>query len=99
MKRYTSSKADLIRVAADAVKVNPDGTFSGDAINQLSKCEDFLALIAQERQAVIAEMDRLRARNQTKSVRFRELFISKLVYANIETQLAHCGLSDITKES
>jgi hypothetical protein len=98
MKRYTSTKTDLIRVAADAVKVNPDGTFSGEAINQLSKCEDFLALIAQERQAVIAEMDRLRARNQTKSVRFRELFISKLVYANLYAQLAHCGLSDETVE-
>lgn len=98
MKRFTINRADQPVVSADAVQVNPDGTFSGEAINRLSKCEDFLALIAQERQAVIAEMDRLRDRNQTKSVRFRELFISKLVYANIETQLAHCGLSDLTKE-
>ena len=98
MKRYTISQANQATVAAEAIQVNPDGSFSGAAIVQLSKCEDFLALISQERQAVIAEMDRLRERNQTKSVRFRELFISKLVYANLAAQLAHCGLTDDSME-
>lgn len=94
MKRFTRQYNHRIVIDESTITLHDDHTVSGPAIDQLSRCEDFLTLIHKERDAVIAEMDRLRERNQTKSVRFRELFISKLVYANIEAQLAHCGLSD-----
>lgn len=98
MKRYTRQQDHRTVIDESEITRHDDHTVSGPAIDQLSRCEDFLTLIQNERDAVIAEMNRLRERNQTKSVRFRELFISKLVYANIEAQLAHCGLSDHPKE-
>ena len=93
MKRFTRQHDHRIVIDESTISLHDDHTVSGRAFDQLSRCEDFLTLIHKERDAVIAEMDRLRERNQTKSVRFRELFISKLVYANIEAQPAHCWLS------
>jgi hypothetical protein len=98
MKRYTKPTNQQYVIASNNVVELPDQQLSGPAIDQFGRCEDFLELIRKERESIINEMDRLRERNQTKSVRFRELFISKLVYANIEAQLAHCGLSDSPKE-
>lgn len=94
MKRFTRQLNQHTVIDASEVVLHPEHILSGPAIDQLGRCEDFLELIRKERDAIVTEMDRLRDRNQTKSVRFRELFISKLVYANIEAQLAHCGLSD-----
>lgn len=98
MKRFTRRIDQLTMIDADQIHIQPDQTVSGPAIDHLGRCEDFLELILHEKTAISAEMDRLRSKNQTKSVRFRELFISKLIYANIEAQLAHCGLGEITKE-
>jgi hypothetical protein len=98
MKRYTQRIDHQVVVSSNEVITLPDHQLTGPAIDRLGRCEDFLELIRQEREAILTEMDRLRERNQTKSVRFRELFISKLVYANIEAQLAHCGLTDESKE-
>ena len=98
MKRYTYRLNQTNVIDASMVISESAATLTGPAIDQLSRCEDFLELIRKERETIIREMDRLRERNQTKSVRFRELFIAKLVYANIDAQLAHCGLSDDTKE-
>ncbi len=98
MKRYSQPTDRHYVIKATDVTALPTHQLTGPAIDQLGRCEDFLELIRSEREAILTEMDRLRERNQTKSVRFRELFISKLVYANIEAQLAHCGLSDEPKE-
>lgn len=98
MKRYTQHLNQQYIISSTDVVELPDLQLSGPAIDRFGRCEDFLELIRQEREAILTEMDRLRERQQTKSVRFRELFISKLVYANIEAQLAHCGLNEDPKE-
>lgn len=98
MKRFTLHRGEHYFIPDTELTEGPDHTLSGPAVDQLGHCEDFLELIRKEREAILSEMERLRARNQTKSVRFRELFISKLVYANIEAQLAHCGLSEFIQE-
>ena len=62
------------------------------AIDKLAKFEDFFFDLEKNINVIIEEMDRLREEDKTRSPRFKELFMKKMINSNILLMLKYYGL-------
>ena len=65
---------------------------AGAAIDKLAKFEDFFFDLEKNINVIADEMDRLRAQDKTRSPRFKELFVKKMINSNILLMLKYYGL-------
>lgn len=78
MPRFTVPAEDVFLVSEDMVRAVPGG-YGGPAVQRLAQFEDIVDRLIQEQQDISAEMDRLHIAGKEKSVKFRELFATKML--------------------
>ena len=65
---------------------------TGAAIDRLAKFENFFFDLEKNVNVIAEEMDRLREEDKTRSPRFKELFVKKMINNNILLMLKYYGL-------
>ena len=85
MERYTQQQSGIwgLRGGSDTLP---------QALERLSKCENLLADLEEERQDLTQRMETLRAQGKNKTVQFKELMARKLVNQQLRLRLEQYGL-------
>ncbi len=65
---------------------------AGTAIDKLAKFEDFFFDLEKNINVIAEEMNRLKEEDKTRSPRFKELFVKKMINSNILLMLKYYGL-------
>jgi hypothetical protein len=76
MKRKTK-KINNHYVVDEIINRDENG-YSGEAIELLAKFENYYEDLVSRQEAIIKEMDKLKAENKTNTVKFKQLFANKL---------------------
>ena len=85
MERYTQQQNGIwgLRGGSDTLP---------QALERLSKCENLLADLEEERQDLTQRMETLRAQGKNKTVQFKELMARNLVNQQLRLRLEQYGL-------
>lgn len=93
MERMTRKVNGKDSIVIDKSMIIDDGSgYIGEAVNRLASFEDFYYNLLDRQRIIIVEMDKLRAVDKTKSVKFKQLFAEKLSNSNILFLLETYGI-------
>lgn len=92
MDRYTKKQDDRTYALADDILINTDLIKPSEIINRLAHFENFYCDLIKSQEKVIIELEVLRNEGKTSTVKFKQLFTTKLTNANIIGMLELYGI-------
>lgn len=92
MDRLTRMLGNNEYIADDITLNHVDNGYTGEAITRLAKFENIYEDLIASQNQIPKELEKLRNEGKTKSVRFRELMVTKMTNANIIDLFKRYGL-------
>jgi hypothetical protein len=82
MERLTYLNDKIYSIKKESVNIN-ENEVSGIAINRLAAFENLYFDLIKQQNEITAELEKLKAEDKQKTVKYRELFGKKLVNQNL----------------
>jgi len=93
MERLTKASGKKRYYIADELSLNQEVKgYTGPAVNKLAAFENLYEDLLQKQEEIPLELERLRSENKTKTVRFRELMVEKMMNDTVLNLFKRYGL-------